>query len=198
MIHPHPDTRRLRERMRSLVDAAKPWSGTWYRATTAEFANRQDLLAGVGSRMTGGRWNAPESFNAVYGCLEPETAMAEALANYRGYGIPVSEAMPLVFVAVTVELQAVLDLTDRESQRILGVTARTMRSTPWRTLQEQGQEAVTQALGRIAWEQRLEGVLVPSSRVAGAVNVVLFPGRRREGSLWRIPRAKMLPRKRRK
>ena len=54
----------------------------------------------------------PRHVNAVYGCLEPETAMAEALANYRGYGIPVSEAMPLVFVAVSVELQAVIDFTD--------------------------------------------------------------------------------------
>jgi RES domain-containing protein len=182
--------------MRKLIDAAKPWSGTWYRAITAEYANRQDLLAGVGSRMTGGRWNALGSFNAVYGCLEPETAMAEALANYRGYGIPVSEAMPLVFVAVAVELQAALDLTDRESQRVLGVSARAMRSAPWRVLQGRGQEALTQALGRIAWEERLEGILVPSARVAGAVNIVLFPGRRRAGSSWRIQRARMLPRKR--
>lgn len=197
MIQPHPDTTRLRERMRILLAPAKPWSGTWYRASTAEFANRQDLLTGTGSRLTGGRWNVPGAFNAVYGCLEPETAMAEALANYRGYGIPISEAMPLVFVAVSVELQAVVDFTDRESQRILGVTARAMRSTPWRALQEQGREAVTQALGRIAWEERAEGILVPSARVAGAVNVVLFPGRRRAGSSWRIQRAKMLPRKRR-
>ena len=196
MISPHPDTTKLRERMCRVLDAAKPWSGTWYRATTAEFANREDLLTGIGSRMTGGRWNAPGSFNALYGCLEPETAMAEALANYRGYGIPVSEAMPLVFVAVTVELQAVLDFTDREMQRILGVSARAMRSSPWRALQEQGHEALTQALGRIAWEERLEGILVPSARVAGAVNVVLFPGRRRAGSSWRIQRARLLPRKR--
>ncbi|MCU0692803.1 MAG: RES family NAD+ phosphorylase [Polyangiaceae bacterium] len=107
-----------------------------------------------------------------------------------------SEAMPLVFVAVAVELQAVVDLTDREMQRILGVTARVMRSTPWRALQEQGPEALTQALGRIAWEERLEGILVPSARAAGAVNVVLFPARRRAGSSWRIQRARLLPRKR--
>jgi hypothetical protein len=51
MISPHPNTTKLRERMCKLPDAAKPWSGTWYRATTAEFANRQDLLTGIGSRM---------------------------------------------------------------------------------------------------------------------------------------------------
>jgi RES domain-containing protein len=70
-------------------------------------------------------------FNAVYGSLEPETAMDESLANYREFGIPVSEAMPLVFVAVTVKVQAVLDLSSADVQRGLGVSLRRMTASGW-------------------------------------------------------------------
>lgn len=56
--------------------------------------------------------------------------MSEALANYRDFGITLSQAMPLVFVAVTIETQAVLDFTDPAAQRVLGVTTRRMVSTP--------------------------------------------------------------------
>ena len=47
------------------------------------------------------------------------TKMAESLANYREFGIPVSQAMPLVFVAVVAKLQKVLDLTAAEGRRQL-------------------------------------------------------------------------------
>jgi RES domain-containing protein len=194
----HPDTEKLRERLRECLDSATSWSGAFYRATTVEYSNRQDLLTGTGSRKAGARWNAAGSFNAVYGCLEPETAMDEALANYRDYGIPVSEALPLVFVAVTVELQSVLDLTNRDVQRTLGVSARRMTTTPWRAFHERDEEAITQAVGRLAFEEMLEGILVPSARRSGTLNIVLFPSRRRRGSSWKIERARKLPKKRKK
>jgi len=77
-----------------------------------------------------------------------------------------------------VKLQSVLDFTVNHVQQTLGVSARRMRSTPWRAFQERGQEAVTQALGRIAWEENLEAILVPSARAVGETNIVVFPGRR--------------------
>lgn len=191
----HPHSEQLHEALRRCREFAGPWEGTFYRATTVEYANRNDLLAGVGARKAGGRWNPPGRFNAVYGSLEPETAMAEALANYRDYGIPVSEAMPLVFVAVSVRLQSVLDLTRRDVQRRLRVSRRRMVAFRRPVEQDEGIESVTQAVGRIAWKERLEGLLVPSARVQGAANIVLFPGRRRRGSSWRISRAGKLPRR---
>lgn len=189
----HPDTDALRERISQCRSLIGPWAGTLYRAATIEYANRHDLLAGIGSRHAGGRWNPPGLFNAVYGCLEPETAMAEALGNYRDYGIPVSQAMPLVFVAVVVKAHAVLDLSDAAVQAELGLSTRRMLAVDWQAQQEQGREAVTQAIGRIAWEEKLEGLLVPSARQRGAQNTVLFPARRRRGSSWKIQRVRDLP-----
>lgn len=194
-MRPYPQSELLQRRLERTLGKATVWAGTFYRATTIEYANRRDLLTGLGSRMAGARWTPPGAFASVYGCLEPETAMSEALANYREFGIPLSKAMPLVFVAVTVESQAVLDLTDTVVQRVLGITTRRMISTPWQRQQERGDEALTQCLGRLAWEASLEGILVPSARVKGATNIVLFPNRRRKGSSWKIHRSRSLPKK---
>ena len=158
-----------------------------------EYANRHDLLAGVGSRTLGGRWTPPGQFRAVYGCLEPETAMAESLANYRELGIPVSQTMPLVFIAVVVKVQEVLDLTAGRVQARLGISTRKMIAVHWQSQQDRGDESLTQALGRVAWEEKLEGILVPSARRRGAMNIVLFPSRRRRGSSWRVQRVRDLP-----
>jgi RES domain-containing protein len=192
-VRQHSDTDLLRERLRLCRSHVGSWSGTCYRATTIEYANHRDLLAGVGSRETGGRWNPPKLFNAVYGCLEPETAMAESLGNFRDYGIPVSQAMPLVFVAVVVKARAVLDLTADAVQAQLRVTTRRMLAVNWQARQESGEEALTQAIGRIAWEEKLEGLLVPSVRRRSARNIVLFPSCRRRGSSWKIQRVEDLP-----
>jgi hypothetical protein len=76
------------------------------------------------------------------------------------------------------------------------VTENELIATDWISIQDAGEEALTQAIGRIAWEVRLEGLLVPSARVAGAGNLVLFPGRRRKGSSWKIQGARDLPKRR--
>lgn len=191
----HPNTDTIRRQVQQCRPLAVPWAGTFYRASTIEYANRHDLLAGVGSREAGGRWSPPDLFNAVYGCLEPETAMSEALANFRQFGIPVSQAMPLVFVAVVVKTQAVLDVTAVPVQRRLGVTTRRMMAVDWQQSQDHGDEALTQAIGRIAWEEQLEGLLVPSARRRGQQNIVLFPSRRRRGSSWKIQRVRDLPKR---
>src|SRR2546428_379802 len=120
----YPKSDELQAGLRQCLALVQPWAGTFFRATTLEYANSHDLLTGDGSRQSGGRWNAPGLFSAVYGCLDPETAMAESLANYREFGIPVSQAMPLVFVAVVAKVQAVLDLTSDDVQRHLGITTR--------------------------------------------------------------------------
>lgn len=194
-MQPFPRSPLLQRRLERTLGKAAAWKGTFYRATTIDYANRLDLMSGLGSRISGARWTPPDLFAAVYGCLEPEAAMSEALANYREFGIPLSQAMPLVFVAVTVETQAVLDFTDPAVQRALGVTTRRMVNTNWQRLQERGEEALTQCLGRLAWEASLEGILVPSAPVKGATNIVLFPNRRRKGSSWKIHRSRSLPTK---
>ena len=45
----------------------------------------------------------------------------------------------------------------------------------WRKVNDAGHEAQSQALGRAAHDFGAEGVLAPSARVPGGINIVCFP-----------------------
>jgi RES domain-containing protein len=139
------------------------------------YASKEDIVTGAGSKIAGARWNPPRSFRTVYSSLDVETAVAEALAHFRDYGFPISNAMPRVIVGLEAKLQRVLDLTDGSVRRLLGVATRRMLHQRWREKQKEGREALTQAIGRLAYEANLEGILVPSAARSGGMNVILFP-----------------------
>ncbi len=176
-VSPHPQFERLFRIMAGLRRRAGGWSGFIYRSTTPEYANARDMLSGAGSRMYWGRWNAPESFAAVYGSLIPEAAMAECLAHHRHHAIPLNRAMPRVFVAVSVRLHRVLDFTDAPTLAAIGFSARSIAREDWRRENDTGDESLTQVLGRAAREARFEGLHVPSARVPNGENLVIFPDR---------------------
>ncbi len=132
-------------------------------------------MTGAGARAAGGRWNPRASFNAVYASLDVETALAEALAHCRYYGFTISKAMPRVLVALDAKIERVLDLRDGVTRRGLGISERRMLDEPWREEQKKGREALTQAIGRLAFEAEIQGLLVPSPALKGGANLVLFP-----------------------
>jgi len=101
--------------------------------------------------------------------------MAEALAHFRRFQFPLTAAMPRVFAAIKVQLNRLLDLRLGAVRKIVRVSARRIRMEEWWTKQELGEEALTQAMGRLAWEARWEGLLVPSAALAGGANLVVFP-----------------------
>lgn len=189
----HPATEHLRRAMTAVAARAADWSGVIYRACGTKYALRSELVSGRGAFLKGGRWTPRGLVNAVYGSLEPETAMAESLGCLREFGVPVTEAMPLVFVALTVRFQRVLDLTDPTVTARLQVDHATLLGENWRASQRAGQETLSQAVGRAAVEQGLGGLLVPSSRRPGAHNLVLFVENRRRGDVLRIQHPKRLP-----
>lgn len=168
--------------MRRCRPMAAPWSGVLFRSTSPEYANSRDLVSGEGSRRTGARWNPPETFAAVYGSLNVATAVAEALAYYRRFGIPEADAMPRVLVAIEAHLALALDLTSGAVRSKLSLSKKRMRKEDWLLRQAAGQEAVTQAAGRAAFEEGLEALIVPSAPVARGVNMVVFPANLRAGS----------------
>jgi RES domain-containing protein len=127
----HPDSDRLRNALGRCASRAVRWSGVVYRSATPRYANKDDLLTGVGGRSAGARWNPPRSFPTVYASLDPHTALDEVLAHFRHYGIPIESAMPRVTVPVRVRLGRVLDLTDGPTRFALRVSARRMLHEPW-------------------------------------------------------------------
>ncbi len=171
-VSPHPEFDRILEAMRTCRGVA--WGGVAYRSVVPRYAGSLQLIDGVGSRTFGARWNTKGEFRAVYASLDEMTAMLEATSQNRHYGIPVHQAFPRVFAAIEFQLAAVLMQNDAGVPSRLGLTAAQLVREPWRKLQERGQEALTQAVGRAAWTLGLEGLLVPSSENPVGLNLVVF------------------------
>ena len=102
--------------------------------------------------------------------------MAEALAHHRYYGFAIETALPRVLVSIQVRLQRVLKLTDPKVRRILSVTRDQLVGEDWRAGNRSGEEALTQAIGRLAGDAQWEGLEVPSAADAAGVNLIVFPG----------------------
>jgi RES domain-containing protein len=151
------------------------WSGALFRSASPRYANKGDLLTGAGSKTAGARWNPPKSFRTAYTSLDPHTAVDEALAHFVHYGLSVAKAMPRVIVALEARLRRVLDLTDGAVRHRLGVSEQRLLDEPWRDEQKIGREALTQAIGRLAFDADWEGLQVPSAARKGGVNLIIFP-----------------------
>lgn len=191
---PHPETNLLRRGIDRCVPHLTSFSGTMCRAVAVRFANSNDLLAGEGAKKHGGRWNPPGLFCVVYGTLDPFSALAETVGTYGHYSIPFfKQRLPLVLVAIEVELRKVLDLTDGKMRHHLGVSEERMVEADWQTAQNKGNEGLTQAIGRLAWEANCEALLVSSARLKKQTNLVIFPDRLRGTSRLTIVNRTDLP-----
>lgn len=180
----HPEFDRLARRVQRCLSLATSWRGTLFRSASPRYANKDDIITGAGSKAAGARWNPPGRFRTVYTSLHVETAVTEALAHFRHYGLPAARAMPRVIVALDAQLQRVLDLTDGRVRRMLGVSASRLLGEPWREMQKKGREALTQAIGRVAYGTNLEGILVPSAAHRGGTNLIVFPANLDPPASW--------------
>jgi RES domain-containing protein len=170
----HPQSEALARGLNRATKHAGPFAAETFRATSVEYSNRDDLLTGLGAKMNGGRWNPPGSFAAVYVSTSAEGAVSEYLAHQRHFGFRDSDALPCTLVGLEVQLKTVLDLTDGEVRKALGVSETRMLDDAWRKAKKH--ESLTQAIGRLAFEAEFEAILVPSSAAPGVKNLVVFPG----------------------
>ena len=156
--------------------------GDVLRAALPRWVSRPYRLTGVGALLSGGRWNVMKLFPAVCFSTAVETVNAEAEAWARRYSLPISALKPQTRFTARLEFQALLDLTAASTLTALGLTVGDLTTCDWNTEQDADREALTQAVGRAAFERMAEGLVVPSAQLAGGVNVVLFPGHRLDGS----------------
>jgi RES domain-containing protein len=191
----HPRSADIANAMAACLPHVGAWDGTFFRMTTVSYANRLDLLTGKGSQVHGARWTPKGRFRSVYGSLDPHTAMAENLGNYEDYGIPISQAMPLVVVGVVARLQSVLDISAAKFLDPLGVSIADLAQLDWKAEQAADREALTQAIGRQAYAARVEAILAPSARTPVGRNIIVFPQNRLKGSSLRIENVRDLPKR---
>jgi RES domain-containing protein len=190
---PYPDYKRIQKTLKRAMPLAIPFQGTLYRVCDPLYANTRDLLTGEGSRQYGGRWNAPGSFAVLYLSQSMEGAIAETVGLGGYYGFDPVARLPLTFVAMDATLQRVVDFTDPRVRKIIAVTLSGMRTCNWRHENTAGREALTQALGRAAFEEGADGIVVPSAARRSFNNLNLFPQNLRGKAQVTIRRSERLP-----
>ncbi len=106
--------------------------------------------------------------------------MAEYLAQNRRNGLPDHAGMPAVTAGVHLTLRRVLNLNDRAVRRALRLTGTSMTSG---SHDPSPVELLTQAIGRLAWSEGYEAILVPSAARVRCSNIVVFPDKLSPGQI---------------
>ena len=102
--------------------------------------------------------------------------MIESLAYQRRAGLPVEHAMPLVFKAISVNVERLLDLLNSDVLASLGTTLDQLRTDKWWLSRALGEESLTQAVGRAAHACGVQAILAPSAHTAShGHNLIVLP-----------------------
>lgn len=183
MANPCPSFDQLAARCVDLAeDAAIPWTGAGFRFTGLKHARSRDLLSGQGAKASGGRINAAGTFPVIYTSTDPATASAETFRSFADFGFDKAVVRPRVFVGIGFRLAKVPDLSDRRIRRRIKVNLEDL-ARPWLAEQEAGREALTQTIGRAAYGAGFEGVILPSTRRKGGLDLDVFPEKLGAGSI---------------
>lgn len=159
------------------------WNGDVVRQGVPRWLSRPYRFTGVGSAYAGARWSVRGLMPTVYASTDPATLAAEA--NYKGlrHGWTAADFNARLTIGMHWELQAVVDLTNAATLKALKVTTKEIVICDWETEQANGDEPVTQAIARAAFESLAEGLIVPCARRKGGVNIVFYPSHRRDGTV---------------
>ena len=113
--------------------------------------------------------------------------MQEVLVATRRKGLPDEKALPRTLVALDLDAQRTLDLTDGAARLRCRVGRDRILKETWWIENQNGREAFTQAVGRAAKAAGFEAIRVPSAADAPrGVNAVVFPENLRKGGRWTV------------
>jgi RES domain-containing protein len=150
-----------------------PFEDTVFRLMRLRYARPEDAMSGAGAARNGGRWNPP-GVATFYGSNSPDVAYREVSATARHYGADLTAELPRVEAAFDLRMSRALDMTSRKVLRRLQVTASGLKAVDWRTENDHGREALTQAIGRLCSELGVQGIIARSAEVRRGLNVIAF------------------------
>ena len=171
-------------RLQSLSSHARPWRGVTFRSVDLAYASPAHVLSGKGSLKAGGRWNAPGAFSAIYSSTRPGTAVEEAFQLAADFQLKPDDLKPRVTCGIEWKLSSVFDLTVANLPAWLKLSD-WMREE-FTKINDSGFETLCQAFGRAVRNSGVIGMLCPSVRVKGAINLVVFRDRMRKTEVARV------------
>jgi RES domain-containing protein len=144
------------------------FSGTVYRVCPARYAG--NLVSMRGAFLHGARYNIRGYFGALYTSLSPQTARRE-MARY----FTVPPIGGFVEASIGLRLSRVVDLTNRALWRKARIAGERLAGEriAWERLSEP-RFSLTQELGLRAWENGIEGLIVPSAADQTERNLAVF------------------------
>jgi RES domain-containing protein len=147
--------------------------GTTYRIIKNKYASSP--LSTIGS-LRGGRYNPPDLFESLYIADTPNNALLEIGAMIRTHqGLVGVKCNPLLVLSLDYRLNRVLDLVEKTHQSVIETNLQELKAS-WRDVNAEGQMAATQKIGWAAYKMdRIEALKVPSAKIDGAYNLVIFP-----------------------
>jgi RES domain-containing protein len=154
-----------------------------FRQGVPQWISRPYRYTGVGSVFKGARWSVKALMPTLYASTDLATLAAEAYYKSQRAGWTVAQFQPQLTIHMRWELQGVVDLTNAATLAALNVTANAILTCDWEAEQAKGDEPVTQAIARAAFENMAEGLVVPSARHPGGINLVYYPSHRRDGTV---------------
>jgi RES domain-containing protein len=170
----HPRSSEFAAWLLQQLPKLRPFSEKYYRVAGPNHTTAEEIVSGIGAQKAAGRWNPPHEMPVVYLSRAPATATLEADEHFHYYKLPLWEGMPRVTVAVEAVLESVLDLTTNEVGAGLPEPMASMLAEDWRAIMARGDESTTQAIGRLAHEAGIQGILVPSKPDPSGLNLAIF------------------------
>jgi len=128
-------------------------------------AGGYDPKSGEGARRFGGRFNPPHSFPVLYLCMTRPCVVAELTRQAQRQGLGVADLLPRELWEVTVELDAVLDLSDPKVCAALGLD-------PIDLVRED--HALTREIGEAAYEHHFQAIRSDSATGVDEI-LAVFP-----------------------
>ena len=170
-----PEVQELFDQIAQCLANSVEFSGPVFRSAGVKYANEDDFLSGEGAAHNGGRWN-PRKIKAIYASVNPVTATRESYQQFAKFGFKDEFIKPRVMAGANVELNRLLDLTDRKIRSKIGFRLDELLREDWHSIQLAGEESWTQAIGRGAHNLGFEGLIAPSAQDRpDGKNIIIFP-----------------------
>ncbi len=166
----------------------QPITGTVFRAVNFDALmsrNPPNALWSGGAREKGQRYTPPGGPDCLYVSETEQTALSEARGLFSTITNE-STLSPLVALPIQVSLENVLDLTQQNTQQLLG-TDLTELTSSWQMQMLNSDVVPTHVLAEAAFAtHHFQAIRFPSAQVVGQVNLVIWTGLLKEPSFVEI------------